>query len=231
MISALFVMAGGRQNLRGRFVWSCGAERVYHPVRSHVDRRGGAAPFAVFKGCAGFPSMKNKLKRHYGRRDLHFITFSCYERRPLLASVRARNLFVKILGEVRERYGFKVVGYVLMPEHVHLLLSEPAKGTPSKVIQVLKQRVSRGMRSKGRKVRGQLKLPFVEKENAEKRFWQRRFYDFNVWSRGKVKEKLSYMHANPVARKLVKHPESWPWSSWSRYERGEEGLLRMDVVD
>jgi len=82
--------------------------------------------------------MKNKLKRYYGRRDLHFITFSCYERRPLLGSVRAKNLFV---GEVRERYGFKLVGYVLMPEHVHLLLGESAKGTPSKVIQVLKQRV------------------------------------------------------------------------------------------
>jgi len=149
----------------------------------------------------------------------------------MLGSVRARNLFVKILGEARERYRFKLVGYVLMPEHVHLLLSEPAQGTPSKVIQVLKQRVSRAMRSKGRKVRGQLRLPFVEKENAEKRFWQRRFYDFNVWSRGKVQEKLNYMHANPVARRLVKHPKNWPWSSWSNHERGEEGLIHLDTPD
>jgi len=184
----------------------------------------------VFKGCAGFPSMKNKLKRYYGRRELHFITFSCYERRPLLGSVRARNLFVKILGEVRELYRFKLVGYVLMPEHVHLLLSEAAKGTPSKVIQVLKQRVSRTMRSKRRSVRGQLKLPFAEEKNEHKRFWQRRFYDFNVWSHGKVKEKLNYMHANPVVRRLVKHPKNWPWSSWSFYEKGQEGLIRIDPI-
>jgi putative transposase len=70
--------------------------------------------------------MKNKLIRCYGRKDLHFITFSCYQRRPLLASVQARNRFVKILAEVREQYQFFLVGYVLMPEHVHLLMSEPA---------------------------------------------------------------------------------------------------------
>jgi putative transposase len=55
-------------------------------------------------------------------------------------------LFVKILGEVRDRYGFVLVGYVVMPNHVHLLISEPAKGTPSTVMQVLKQRVSRRLR-------------------------------------------------------------------------------------
>ena len=174
--------------------------------------------------------MKNKLKRYYGQRELHFITFSCYERRPLLGSGRAKNLFVTILGEVRERYRFQLVGYVLMPEHVHLLLSEPAKCTPLKVIQVLKQRVSRRMRLKRRKIRGQLSLPFVE-GSEPKRFWQKRFYDFNVWSRGKLKEKMNYMHANPVVRRLVKHPRNWAWSSWSSYERGEEGLIRMDVVD
>ena len=189
-------------------------------------------PFVAFKGCVVFPRMKkNKLKRYYGRKDLHFVTFSCYERRPLLGSARARNLFVKILAEVRERYQFLVVGYVLMPEHVHVLISEPARGTPSKAIQVLKQRVSRAMRGRKRRSLGrQLKLPFPEGMSDLKRFWQRRFYDFNVWSRGKLKEKLNYMHANPVARKLVRHPKNWPWSSWSFYERGEEGLIRIDLV-
>ena len=90
--------------------------------------------------------MTNKLIRHYGRGHLHFITFTCYRRRPLLRSVRARNVFVKLLGEVRDRYGFSLVGYVVIPEHIHLLPSEPVKGTPSIVVQVLKQRVSRPLR-------------------------------------------------------------------------------------
>jgi putative transposase len=62
-------------------------------------------------------------------------------------------------------------------------------------------------------------------------FWQRRFYDFNVWSNRKVQEKLDYMHRNPVQRKLVSHPKDWPWSSWSHYEKGELGLIRIDKLD
>jgi len=176
--------------------------------------------------------MKHKLQRYYGRKELHFITFSCYERRSLLGSARARNAFVKILGEVRERWPFLLVGYVVMPEHMHLLMSEPARGTPSKIMQILKQRVSRALRRKKRRGSGgQWRLPFPEEDSGLKRFWQRRFYDFNVWSRGKLKEKLNYMHANPVVRRLVKHPKNWPWSSWSFYEKGEEGLIRIDPVD
>ena len=87
--------------------------------------------------------MPKGLRRRYGQRHLHFITCSCYRRLPLFASVRSKNLFAKILGEVRDRYGFALVGYVVMPEHIHLLISEPAKGTPSTIMQVLKQRVSR----------------------------------------------------------------------------------------
>jgi Transposase IS200 like len=76
------------------------------------------------KGAGFAPIMKNKLQRHDGRKELHFITFSCYQRRPLLNGVRAKTVFVKILGEVRTRYQFSLVGYVLMPEHVHLLIGE-----------------------------------------------------------------------------------------------------------
>lgn len=75
--------------------------------------------------------MPKGLTRRYGQGHLHFITCSCYRRLPLFASARAKNLFVEIPGEVRDRYGFVLVGYVVMPEHIHLLISEPAKGTPS----------------------------------------------------------------------------------------------------
>ena len=59
-----------------------------------------------------------------------FITSICYRRQPLLGSVRNRNLFLRVLDEVRRRYDFVVVGYVVMPEHIHLLLSEPKRGNP-----------------------------------------------------------------------------------------------------
>ena len=68
--------------------------------------------------------MPKGLRRRYGLRHLHFITCSCYRRMPLFASSRAKNLFVKILGEVRDCYGFAVAGYVVMPKHIRLLISE-----------------------------------------------------------------------------------------------------------
>jgi putative transposase len=98
---------------------------------------------------------------------LHFITFSCYQRKPFLNSQRTKTVFVKILEEVRTRYQFSLVGYVLMPEHVHLLIGEPVHATPSKAVQVLKQRVSRAMRQrKRRKLASQLKLPFPRTKRA-----------------------------------------------------------------
>lgn len=62
------------------------------------------------------------------------------------------------------------------------------------------------------------------------RFWQPRFYDFNVYSAKKKREKLEYMHANPVTRGSVQHPKDWPWSSFSFYTKGETGLVAIDPV-
>jgi len=116
--------------------------------------------------------------------------------------------------------------------HIHLLISEPAKGTPSTVMQVLKQRVSRRLRRKASKKvpSQQLRLPFRHAYDSLPQFWQPRFYDFNVWSQTKFVEKLQYMHLNPVKRKLVVHPRDWPWSSFSFYAKKESGLVRIDPI-
>ena len=109
---------------------------------------------------------------------------------------------------------------VILPEHVHVLMSELPALPPARIVQVFKQRVSRTMRES-------LRDEPDEVEMRLRRFWQRRYYDFNVYSEEKLREKLDYMHMNPVCEKLVAHPRDWPWSSWTFYERGEE-LLAMD---
>jgi len=172
--------------------------------------------------------MPKNLKRRYGHKDLHFITCSCYRRLPLFRSVRARNLFVRILDELRSPYGFAVVGYVVMPEHVHLLIGEPRKGTPSTVMQVLKQRVSKAVRRKRKVAPGQLQLNFGKGPSALPQFWQRRFHDFNVWSAKKRTEKLEYMHRNPVTRGLVARANDWAWSSAAAYAGHRSQLLLID---
>jgi putative transposase len=174
--------------------------------------------------------MPKRLKRIYGQKHLHFITCSCYRRLPLLGTARARTLFVKVLGEVRRRYRFALVGYVVMPEHFHLLISEPAVGTPSVVLQVLKQRVSCRLRHRRRQrvPSAQIHLRFGGVEDLLPSFWQRRFHDFNVWSRKKRVEKLNYMHQNPVKRGLAVKGPDWPWSSCRFYAGLEGRLLSID---
>jgi len=58
--------------------------------------------------------------------------------------------------------------------------------------------------------------------------WQKRFYDFNVWTEHKGIEKLRYMHRNPVKRGLVSSPELWRWSSFRDYFLGEAGPVRVN---
>jgi REP element-mobilizing transposase RayT len=122
------------------------------------------------------------LRRRYGQHRLHFITCSCYQRLPLLASVRSKNFLVKVLAEVRNRQGFSPVGYVVMPEHIHLLISKPSKGTPSTLLQILKQRVSRRLRRRPRtpSTATQLTLRFGRLDPSWPHFWQPRLYDFHV---------------------------------------------------
>jgi putative transposase len=168
--------------------------------------------------------MPKRLKRYYGQDHLHYLTCSCYHRQPWLESAGHRDLFVKILEETRQRYRFVVVGYVVMPEHIHLLLSEPEQGTPSTVMQVLKQRFARGVLGKRKCNRAQGEFW----PEPERHVWQRRFYDFNVWSAHKRIEKLVYMHRNPVRRKLVESPEQWRWSSYRYYAYREEGVVKIN---
>ena len=106
------------------------------------------------------------LHRTYGAHHLHFISNSCYQRRPLLNTPRARDRFRSVL-ETRQGYRFVVVGYVVMPEHIHLLITEPHVGSPSTVMQVLKQRTAKA-------------LSLKPKRRDARVFWQSRFYDFNV---------------------------------------------------
>ena len=131
-----------------------------------------------------------------------------------------------MLEQVRRRYNFVVVGYVVMPDHIHLLIGEPEKGDPSRVMQAVKQgfarRVLKTLRKRRVAAQQELFAPAAE------HVWQRRFYDFNVWSEKKRVEKLRYMHRNPVTRGLVAEPEQWAWSSFRSYAYGEAGAVRIN---
>jgi putative transposase len=173
--------------------------------------------------CAG---MTVGLHRYYGAHHLHFITWSCYRRRALLRSARSRDCLLDILEQVRRKYSFVVVGYVIMPEHVHLLMSEHETGNPSDVMRVLKQRSARALLPRRKRQDPRQRMLFEDAIRAPS--WQARFYDFNVWTAKKRVEKLNYMHQNPVKRGLVREPEDWRWSSYRSYTLGEVGRVAVN---
>jgi putative transposase len=156
------------------------------------------------------------LERWYGGHDLHFITCSCYRRGPELGTGERRDLFLRVLERARQKYRFVVIGYVVMPEHFHLLMTEPEVGDPSVVMKVVKERFTKLLH------RGGVRTGPI---------WQKRFYDFNVCSTEKRVEKLRYIHRNPVKRGLVMAPEDWNWSSFRAYAYGEEGLVRVNCQE
>jgi putative transposase len=172
--------------------------------------------------------MPANLHRYYGAGYSHFITTSCYQRRPLLGTPSSRDLFLEVMEEIRQRHQFVVVGYVVMPEHVHLLFTEPERGNPSLALAALKQtfahRLLRELRARTVAQTDALwSTPIVVGH-----VWQRRSYDFVVFTERKRVEKLRHMHRNPVQRGLVLKPEEWLWSSFRHYAYGERGPVLVN---
>ena len=152
--------------------------------------------------------MPKGLVRYQQTRAFHFITFSCYHRYPYLRSAAAYELFERSLEAMRLRYHFVIAGYVVMPEHVHLLVGEPKNELLATAIKALKLSVA--------------------VQSRQRPFWQRRYYDFNVHTQKKSIEKLRYIHRNPVERGLVTKPEDWKWSSFRHYATSEIGTVEIE---
>ena len=154
--------------------------------------------------------MPSHLKRYQAEGSYHFITFSCYRRLPYLNQDAARLVFEEILERLRQRHQFYVFGYVLMPEHVHLLLSEPRRYPLATTLNVLKGETSKLLKG------------------GRKQFWQTRYYDFNGLTHRKPVEKRKSIPRNPVERGLVAKPEERPWSSYRHYLTGQPGRVEIE---
>ena len=159
--------------------------------------------------------MPRGLQRFHHSGHLHFVTFSCYHRKPLLAVPQPMNRFVAALEEARQNFGWRIFGYVVMPEHVHLLVDEPERGSLADVIHSLKLSLSK------------------QKSNRKAltsdgdRLWQTRYYDRNIFTSTEFMEKIRYIHRNPVKRGLCEKPEDWLWSSFRHYALKEPGVVEI----
>jgi REP-associated tyrosine transposase len=178
-----------------------------------------------------------RQRHYYGGNHLHFITASTYRRAKVFDSDRFRRHFIQALDELRDEFSFKILGYVLMPGHFHLLIGPSPSADPSRIVQSLKERTARFILSNLQTHRERrwctrmltaLTLPPTVHLHGPHRVWQRRFYDLNVWSEKKRLEKLNYTHGNPVKRGIVASPDQWPWSSCRFYFLEDASILAMD---
>ena len=150
------------------------------------------------------------LKRFQKAEALHFITFSCFHRLPMLEAPGPKDAIEAVLEETRARHQARIYAYVLMPEHVHLLINEPATILVAQFLKVLKQTTSRRLRG------------------DRERFWQDRYFDRNIRGESARSEVIRYIHRNPVKRGLVTLPEQYRWSSFRHYATGDRGVVEIE---
>ncbi len=181
--------------------------------------------------------MPRGLIRFHQSRQTHFVTFSCYHHRELLITDESRELVESALERVRRSYRLYIYGYVVMPDHVHLLLSEPqTQDNPNS--GTLKPGF--GLSGSTGWLNNPQEYPLADalkslKQGVARRlienaghFWQKRYHDFNVRNRPQFVQKLRYIHDNPVKAGLCKRPEDWPWSSFLHYATGVEGRVEIE---
>jgi putative transposase len=172
------------------------------------------------------PNYRKLCKRYDVPGESHFLTFSCFQRMPLLSKERAQVWMIDALEAGCKGKQFDLWAYVIMPEHVHMVIL-PLNGTSiSTILSSLKQPVAKRaihwLRQNSPEFLGSL----VDTQPSGKtthRFWQRGGgYDRNLRSVSDIYEKIEYTHHNPVRRGLVSKPEDWHWSSARAWKTGED---------
>lgn len=180
--------------------------------------------------------MPRGLRRFHQSKQSHFITFSCYRRQPNFVNSAIYDLFPRCLEDMRHRFDMRVYGYVVMPEHVHLLLSEPDPGTLAEAMHYLKLCFAKRLRSRrfgapGPALSWSKGAPVFWTNLGSARpnpFWQKRYHDRNVRDAREFSVKLRYLHRNPVKRGLVTEPGDWKWSSFRHYAFRENGVVEIE---
>ena len=164
-----------------------------------------------------------KLRHIDGTGTARFVTFTCYRRHRYLNDPVARKFVIAGLSNLRSQLGIKILGYVIMPEHIHLVLLPPDEIELGIIIGQLKGRIAKKIISDGVYRSTVLKRP-----DGSPAIWQRRCYDHNCRLPEVVIEKINYCHKNPVIRGSVNSTDDWPWSSSRWYSGNGEIILEID---
>jgi putative transposase len=160
--------------------------------------------------------MPRPRKPVLGKGELHFITSTCLRHQEKLGLEKHRDLLCQLLEQLRVKYRFNIVGYVVMPSNFHILLSEPEMETAEEVIMTLRQRFQRRYNTSVR---------------LDESAWEKKIADKHVVGADQIVGTLSFMHEAPVKAGLAIHPSDWEWSSARRYAGLPEGVVTVEPTD
>ena len=158
-----------------------------------------------------------------------FVTFCTHRKIAVLQAPQFRTIVVDAISEIHAQSLFRLYGYVIMPDHIHLVLLPPEKIALSAVVGEIKS-------LSAKRIHAVLSADdirhFTVIRNRLERFalWQRRCYDHNCRSEEALWEKVNYCHNNPVRRGLVETPGEWKWSSYDWYQDCSDALLEIDSL-
>jgi putative transposase len=169
------------------------------------------------------------MRRVEVENQARFLTFSCYHRLPLFQNDKIKDLFALRLQQVHEEQRFRLTAWVIMPEHIHLLLVPNLPQYPvSALVHELKGPFGEAVLERWQ----ELNAPVLERlrdKAGRLHFWlPGGGYDRNIFTAEEWREKFNYIHWNPVVRGLVKEPQDWPWSSARWYAGDRSGPVIVD---
>ena len=174
-----------------------------------------------------------KMKHYDGGGDARFITFGTYKKLPLITNNEIRNIIIDAIALIRKRFKFRLLGYVLMPEHIHLVII-PADGTKvGRIIGEIKRESAVKILEIMVNINSSIlnKLEVIRNGVRKHAFWQRRCYDHNCRTHESVWKAIEYCHNNPVNRGLVNEPSSWIWSSYRYYYGKDKVVIEIDSAE
>ena len=156
------------------------------------------------------------IKRIFtGFGNCHFVTFRCSGRRSLLSTPPMRQIVISVLGDLAGRNGTHVSGFVVMPDHVHATLWFDDDRRLPEMMKTWKRLSSHYLLIHLEQYNPAMLPLLADVRNGReiRAFWLQRYHEFNILSQDKLREKLDYLHFNPVKKGLCAAPEDWLWSS------------------
>jgi putative transposase len=159
--------------------------------------------------------------------EYHYTTFSTYNGVHALTMFENPEHIIDHLKKLREEYNLAIYGYVVMPNHFHIIWHVPAKPGISKIMQLFKGRTAKKILCELRN-QSDFNMGSITRPDGHASLWQRRFYDYNLITEHKFIEKLEYIHANPVKWGLVDDPADWPYSSYRSWHDLPGVILEVD---